>query len=110
MAFEYTKASLKTHAKSWIEGNGSDADEEFVAALDELLARTHYDGRIPRNMRRQLLEGMGYAQHPGLRDGRVNNNVLPDAGKPRLFLKRTHLAWEMHGASEIARAYTQAQM
>ncbi len=78
--------------------------------LDELLARTHYDGRIPRNMRRQLLEGMGYGQHPGLRDGRVNSNVLPDAGKPRLFLKRTHLAWEMNGPSEIARAYTQAQM
>lgn len=37
MAFQYTKASLKTHLKSHIEGNGSDADEEFVAVLDEII-------------------------------------------------------------------------
>lgn len=34
---QYTKASLKSHIVFWIEGNGVDADEEFVAALDEII-------------------------------------------------------------------------
>lgn len=79
-------------------------------ALDGLLTRTHNDGRIPRNARKALLEGMGFELHPGLHDGRVNNEVLPDGGKPRLFLKKSHPAWGMTGPSEIARAYSLAQM
>lgn len=79
-------------------------------ALDQVLVRTRNDGRIPRNARKALLEGMGYEWHPGLDHGRVNNDVLPDGGKPRLFLKRSHLAWDMTGAAEIARAYVQAQL
>jgi hypothetical protein len=39
MAFSYTKASLKTHLNSWVEGNGTDADAEFIAALDEIIQR-----------------------------------------------------------------------
>lgn len=34
---QYTKATLKAHLKSWVEGNGTDADEDFVAALDEII-------------------------------------------------------------------------
>lgn len=78
-------------------------------ALDQLLTRTKLDGRIPRNMRRELLEGLGYVWHPGLAQGRVNNDVMPDGGKPRLFVKPGGPAWSLQGPAEIARAYTAAQ-
>lgn len=78
-------------------------------ALDALLVRTKNDGKIPRNSRRDLLEGMGYAWHPGLREGRVNNDVMPDAGKPRLFVRPGSPAAALVGPAEIARAYTAAQ-
>lgn len=78
-------------------------------ALDKLLTRTKLDGRIPRNMRRELLEGLGYVWHPGLHQGRVNNDVMPDGGKPRLFVKPGGPAWDLQGPAEIARAYTAAQ-
>ena len=78
-------------------------------ALDQLLARTRNDGRIPRNSRRELLEGLGYVWHPGLKEGRVNNDVMPDAGKPRLFIKPDHPQAGMVGPAEIARAYSAAQ-
>src|SRR5690606_18494274 len=71
-------------------------------ALDLLLTRTRMDSRVPRNGRKELLEGMGYEWHPGLAQGRVNNDVMPDAGKPRLFLRRTHPQWGLEGAAEIA--------
>ena len=37
--FQYTKATLKTHLTEWVEGNGDQADEDFVAALDEIIQR-----------------------------------------------------------------------
>ncbi len=33
----YTKGTLKSHLQAWVEGNGVDADEDFVAALDEII-------------------------------------------------------------------------
>ena len=77
--------------------------------LDLLLARTRMDSRISRNGRKTMLESLGYEWHPGLRDGRVNSDVMPDSGKPRLFIRRDHLARDMTGPAEIARAYMQAQ-
>ena len=33
----YTKASLKLHLQTWVEGNGADADSAFIAGLDEII-------------------------------------------------------------------------
>lgn len=77
--------------------------------FDKLLQDTRNDMRIPRAARRALLESLGYVPHPGLRDGRVNNTVLPDASKSRLYIKRDHLAYDMQTPADIARAYSQAQ-
>lgn len=79
-------------------------------ALDQLLTRLRLDARLPRTMRREMLEGMGYVHHPALREGRVNNDVLPDAGKPRLFVKPDHPSVTLTGPAEVARAYTAAQV
>lgn len=78
-------------------------------ALDQLLARTRMEGRLPRNMRREMLESLGYVHHPALPHGRVNNDVLPDAGKPRLFIRPDHPSVALSSPAEVARAYTAAQ-
>lgn len=79
-------------------------------AFDKLLDATHMASRIPRNNRKEVLEGLGYFYHPALADGRVNNDVLPDAGKPRLYLRQDNPAWNLTGPAEVAKAYSAAQV
>lgn len=78
--------------------------------LDELLERRR--ARIPRNKRRDMLRTLGYDWHPALeaQQGRVNNIVPPDNGKPRLFCKVGSIAWlNLTDAASVARAYSEAQ-
>lgn len=77
--------------------------------LDRLLEKLGAARRIPQSNRRALMQSLGYDWHPGLADGRTNSVVLPDAGKPRLFVKHGHLAQNLQGPAEIARAYADAQ-
>ena len=79
------------------------------SALDALLRSMRRDNSIPINKRRELLNDLGYDYHPALRGGRVNNPVLPDGGKPRLFVKRGHLACNITVPAEVAAAYSKAQ-
>lgn len=53
-------------------------------AFDNLLAELGKARVLPRNKRRELLEGMGFAAHAGLPDGRVVA-PLPDGTRPRLY-------------------------
>jgi hypothetical protein len=76
-------------------------------ALDRLLE--HLRAPVPRNKRKDMLEALGYFYHPGLHDGRVNNTVAPDNGKPRLFVTIGHLSCNLTDAAAIAKAYTAAQ-
>lgn len=77
--------------------------------LDKLFERLNVARRIPPNKRKDLLQGLGYIQHPGLVDGRVNNLITPDLGKPKLYVKAGHPAQYLVGPAEIAKAYSQAQ-
>ena len=77
--------------------------------LDRLLTDLRKDGAMPPNKRRDLLVGLGYQWHPHLPKGRVHNIVLPDAGKPKLFIRKGHPAAALRLPAEIARAYTTAQ-
>jgi hypothetical protein len=77
--------------------------------LDHLLERVRASNMIPHNRRRELLKSIGYDWHPGLPQGRVNNTVAPDNGRPRLFVKAGSPQSMLTGAAEIARAYTTAQ-
>lgn len=77
-------------------------------ALDRLLEERRMSARVPRNKRRAMLQALGYDYHPHLADGRVNN-ALPEGGRPRLFVKRGHLACNMRLPAEIARVYIEAQ-
>lgn len=79
-------------------------------ALERLLQQLHMVRAIPHNKRRELLRSLGYDWHPHLKDGRVNNAIMmPDQGKPRLFIKEGHLALNIESPAEIAAAYQKAQ-
>jgi hypothetical protein len=77
--------------------------------LDRLLERLNVARRIPMNKRRELMAALGYVAHPGLPDGRVNNTVTPDMGKPRLYVKVGHPLAHLTDSAAIAQAYTVAQ-
>ena len=77
--------------------------------LDMYLERRSVGRRIPHNRRRALLQSLGYDWHPGLIDGRVNNEIMPDGKKPRLFVKTGHSSLQLTTAADIARAYTEDQ-
>jgi hypothetical protein len=79
------------------------------SALDNLLRSIGKDRTIALNKRREILQGLGYDWHPNLRNGRVNNLVLPDNGKPKLFIKRGHIASQITVPSMIEREYEKAQ-
>lgn len=64
---------------------------------------------VPRSKRRALMQSLGYDWHPALHDGRVNDTVMPDAAKPKLYLKHGHLALNVTSPAEIARLYSKAQ-
>lgn len=76
--------------------------------LDRLLERLGVARRVTHSKRKEMLEALGYAYHPALVEGRVNNLVLPDGGKPRLFVHKDSQARAIQGAAEAAKAYEQA--
>lgn len=78
-------------------------------AIDRLFRDTGNDRRVPRSRRRELLQRLGYDYHPALRDGRVDNAIFPDGGKPRLFVKMDSILRNYTTPAEVARAYSEAQ-
>ena len=75
--------------------------------LDRLLDKSRLG--VPRNKRRDMMRVLGYDYHPALNDGRVHNTVLPDGGKPRLYIKEGHLALNVTKPADVAKMYTDAQ-
>ena len=76
--------------------------------LDLMLENKGVARRVTHSKRREMLENMGYHYHPALIDGRVNNLVLPDNGKPRLFIHESAPARGIVGAAEAAKDYERA--
>lgn len=81
------------------------------SALDKLLEEIRAADRIPRNKRRQIVEQLGYELHPGLErsSGRATSPTVTDGTKPRLFIKKGHLASQFTVGVEIVAAYDKAQ-
>lgn len=75
--------------------------------LGELLDRIK--AHIPQNRRRDLMCSLGYDWHPALDGGRLNDTVMPDMGKPKLYLRAGHLALNFTTSAAIAADYTKAQ-
>lgn len=77
-------------------------------ALDQLLIRLGRSGSISFARRTDILQALGFVRHPGLPDGRAPTPVLPDAGKPRLYIRPDSPDVTLTGAA-AARAYARAQ-
>ena len=77
--------------------------------LDQLLDDMRMARAIPHNKRRDLMRNVGYDWHPALRNGRVNNAVSIDNGKPRLFIREEHPDRAIASPAEVAHAYEAAQ-
>jgi hypothetical protein len=73
--------------------------------LNLLLERIGAARRLSHNKRKDMLHDMGYEYHPALVDGRVNNTVRPDNGKPRLFVHKDAPARGIAVAADVAREY-----
>ena len=78
-------------------------------ALDRLLQTIRAGQKIPRNKRREVLQSLGYDWHPALNEGRVNNIVPFDGGKPRIFIRNDHPDLNLTTAAEVINAYQVAQ-
>lgn len=78
-------------------------------AFERLLQTLHATRRIPHNKRRDMLRSLGYDWHPALHEGRVNNAILNEGGKPRLFIKDGHISRNLTTAAEVVKAYQDAQ-
>lgn len=76
--------------------------------LERLLEAKGLARKISHHKRKQILEQMGYIYHPALKEGRVNNNVLPDNTKPRLFIHSTALAAQITNPLAAAKDYESA--
>lgn len=79
-------------------------------AMERLLKEMRVERMIPPNKRRDLMISLGYDWHPALHNGRVNNPILLDDNKkPRLYIKKGHLALQQNSPAEVARMYEEAQ-
>jgi hypothetical protein len=96
---EAVKQGLPGFAGGWVSS----------LALGTLLEEKRASNKIPHNKRKALMESLGFIQHPGLVDGRLNNTVLPDGGKPKLYILATSIDRLLTNPSEIARSYSVAQ-
>jgi hypothetical protein len=76
--------------------------------LERLLDKLGLVRKVTHSRRKEMLEGLGYHYHPAFKEGRVNNIVLPDGGKPRLYIKDDSLARQITGSVEACKAYEAA--
>jgi len=76
-------------------------------ALDRFLRDRHMGLSMVK--RREMLENLGYVPHPALSGGRVNNPIPMERGKPRLYVRRGHIAANITNAAEVARVYSEQQ-
>ena len=77
--------------------------------LGVMLAARRLANRAPPNQWDALLASLGYIRHPALVGGRVNNEVMPEAKKSRLWVKAGTIAHlNLDKAADVARAYTSA--
>jgi hypothetical protein len=81
-------------------------------AVDLVIAKLRGRDFIQPRGRANVIKGLGYGPHPALErnGGQVSAAILPDNGKPRLYVKPGHASLALQTPAEVARAYTAAQM
>jgi hypothetical protein len=78
-------------------------------ALDVEFSRAGRAKQLPLNVRRGIVEGLGYVPHPSLADGLLHT-VLPDGTRPRLYIREEH-AWNVNYLTpdQVKAGYLEAQ-
>lgn len=76
--------------------------------LDALITQMR-GAAVPRAKRRDMMQSLGYDWHPVLTNGRTNAPVAPDGAKPKLYVRRGHVAEALRTAADVEKAYTAAQ-
>ena len=77
--------------------------------LSNLLDELGYARKIPINKRRLLMQSLGYDYHAHLVNGRVNNVIIEEGGKPRLYVKTGHINCNLDNPTDVLRYYRGAQ-
>jgi len=119
------RAPRTSSTEASIRASRGPAEQEILEAVDQdepgfrggwissvmlkrLLANSSH--RVALGLQGELVEGLGYLLHPALKEGRVNNTVMPDAAKPKLYVREDAAALlALPTAAEVARAYSAAQ-
>ncbi len=78
--------------------------------LDKLLQEKRMEKLLPRMKRREMLNKLGYDWHPALREGRSTTGLGERQERPILFITKGHHMSTVTIGTEIAKAYTQAQL
>jgi hypothetical protein len=79
-------------------------------ALDRLLEQLRATRIVPRSKRKDLLQSLGFIQHPALSDGRMTCLSTVDGGaKPRLYIQHAHLHVQLTQPAAVCQAYLNAQ-
>ena len=77
--------------------------------VDSLLERIR--AKVPRTDRRKMMNSLGFDYHPNLGpDGRVHISVMPDNGRPRLYIRPGHILSNLATPTEIAKRYQSDNM
>jgi len=84
--------------------------------ISTLMLRQHLESRrhlndVPRSEWGSMLAGLGYVLHPALKatHGQVHNTVLPDGGRPKLYVHKDHPSAQLQRPAAVAKAYSEAQ-
>ena len=77
--------------------------------LNDLLNSLRVTGKVPQNKRRDMMRGIGYDWHPALQGGRVNNPIVQEGGKPKLFAQIDHINNNLGSCADVVKAYVKAQ-
>lgn len=111
-AIEATRGPFEVEVLDAIEQGAPGFRGGWVSSI---MLRQRIDARRrrddpPRSEWASLLRGLGYVPHPALKDGQVHNPVLPDGGKPRLYVRVGSEAETILRPADVAAAYARAQV
>jgi Family of unknown function (DUF5906) len=117
------RAPITSSTHEAIEASLGGVEQDILEAIEEEKQgfcggwiSSHYVGLLPRaekltsRKRHQILEGMGYVLHSVLKNGgRVDNRVMPDNNRPKLYIRRTDVTLsQISSPAEVANAYETA--
>lgn len=114
-----------THEEA-VAGSLGVREQELLEAIDSYRpgfrdgwVSSHYalellqssDRRVRVGALDEILQALGYVRHPSLRDGRVNNAVMPDGARSVLFVSKKRMdLLALPDSGSVSSAYTKSQL